>query len=525
MKRHKLLTTFIISACALTAYAGLPGKVSQRGWAPLVALTGKPDAQAAVPTIRKGANTVGVVLHGLDVDKPTREFISTVRDSLASFDLEGFYEMLPNKQGTWRRMQITGRRDGVKYRVRKTKRRVAFGPEQKLGATLGDLRGELRSKPVPVKGERTNYLLQAELGLGVGNLAWGEVTGMLSGWASLATSGDVRGANAIKDMSQRAGRATRLKLLKVRPRLRHEDIEVLGILWESFPKLGDLLYSISRIEDVMVFDPKGKGSGYKQLRLAARLRPDLMKADYEELAEFLEGLGPLINMQIAFVDEAGRQIARCSFDTQRLRFVLDCFVKDGQLVPVGKDGKVLSFVPRYPAGAVRRIRGYSTVRFNMNGIRLTMHNLRMDWSYDQRPRRMDLTCQIKRVPKVSISGRAFGILPTWAIDVVIPGNMDELLREFMTTATKGNGGKGIFLALRARQAKNGRSTLKVEGGLEILNSLLVRIAARIASQKLLPDADVRSDIHKLLVRIHAAFLHDLNRYGRLAKQAHKPAKK
>lgn len=511
-----LILAVALSGTAVV-WAGVPGAIMRRGWQPMQALVGASDPATAIPSIKKGTEAFGVVLHGLTIDAPTQEFLAELRGSLASFDLEGFHEMLPDQRGPWRSIRIAGRREGKAYTVRKdgSKRVDPFGPVPPKGKRLSDLQGELRARPAPVRGERTNYVLQAQLGLGIGDSGWEHFTGMLASFAGLAASADPSNPRMVRDMTQRPGKATRLKLLTVRPRLRAEDIELLGMMWEAYPRMGDVLFTVGRIEDVLVFDPKGDG-GFQQIRLTSRLRPDLLEERHPELAGFLKGIGPLVNLQMAWVDELGRQLARTSLDSKELRFTLECFLKDGRLLPVDKRGKVMTTAPVYPKGAARKIRALTTVRFNMNGIRLTMQGMRMDWTYATQPGKTDLTCSITKQPKVSISGRAFGILPTWAIDVMIPGNIDELMRAFMRTACTGNAKQGIAIGIHTRQI-DGAGTLTLRGGMEVLNSLLVRIAMQIASKKLLPSADVRSDIHALLVRLHAAFQDDLTQFGVLVK--------
>ena len=53
------------------------------------------------------------------------------------------------------------------------------------------------------------------------------------------------------------------------------------------------------------------------------------------------------------------------------------------------------------------------------------------------------------------------------------------------------------------------------GGLEVMDSWLISFGASIANDFLLPDEDVRADLHRLLVRGHSAFASDLARFGRL----------
>jgi hypothetical protein len=348
----------------------------------------------------------------------------------------------------------------------------------------------------------------------VGPLGWSALTGFLAESSRLAASGDTRGHRGTQD---RPSGKTRVRLLESHPGLRPEDIEVLGVLWEAFPKLGDVLHTISRADDVMVFDVKGDG-GYQQLRISAHLRADLIEERYPELGEFLEDIGPLAKMQMVWSDPKGRQLALASFETQTLRLSFGCFVKDGRLLPVERGVVVTAPEPARADGEPVRFSSRVAVTSELNGIKTRVHGLEVDWTYTTKGRGGKLAAHITKVPKVTMSGRAFGILPTWAIDVLIPGNLDELTREFLTTACKGNEGEGIAFAITGEQSlERGPGTLSMSFGVELLDSTLISLAMSIASQKLLPSAEVRSEVHTLLVAIEGAFNADLERYEGLVQ--------
>lgn len=517
MKRPRILVPALLLAGLGVAWAGVAEHVALRGWRPLVHLAGEGDSAAATKQLHAGLDAFGVVLHGLDIDEETLEFVGGVRDSLDSFDLSGFHESLPEERAGWRQLRVAGRCQDAAYEVRQARGDAPsrVSPVGPLGDAVGDLGLELRARPVEDAQGDVNYQLQLQAGLGVGAVGWNALTDFLSESGRLAASGDTRGHRG--GDQDRPSTKTRVRLLESHPGIRPEDIEVLGVLWEAFPRVGDVLLSISRADDVMVFDVKGNGS-YQQLRMAAHLRPDLIEARYPELAEFVEDLGPLAHLQVVWTDARGRQLARASFETKTLRLSFGCFVRDGRLLPVDQGVVVTAPEPPRADGEPVRFGSRLEITSQLNGIQTRIHGLEVDWTYTTQDRGGDLVAHVTKVPKVTMSGRAFGILPTWAIDVLIPGNLDELTREFLETACKGNEGEGITFAVGGKQAVDkGPGTLSVSAGVELLDSTLISLAMSIASQKLLPSADVRGDIHSLLVALEEAFAADLARYERLVQ--------
>jgi hypothetical protein len=513
MKRRHLLSLLLLGAFGV-AWAGVPAQVSRRGWTPLVRLAGDGDEAAATLHLQQSLTVFRSLLYGLEIDEQTSTFLSDVRGSLDAFDLSGFHESLPERDGAWRRLRVYGKQKGKRFVVRQGRGvDCRVGPNGALGSTLGDLGVELRAKPVTAPDGNVNYLLRGELGLGVGPVGWNALTASLGEASRLLASG---GRGQDSDSQARPSQGTIDRLRSSHPTLRGEDLESLAVLWESFPRVGNVFHSFMRAEDVMVFDPKGDGS-YQQLRLAARLRVDLLEDAYPELAEFLEDLGSLAQLQMVWVDPQGRQLARLSFASKSLRLSFSCFVSEGRLLPVD-NGVVITAEEPAVLGQPFRFKALVDVSSEINGITTRVHGLEVDWTHTRTREGADLSARITKTPKVTTSGRAFGFIPTWAIDVMIPGNIEELTREFLSTACNGNEGQGMALDVRARQAPgDGPGTLAISSGAELLDNLLVSIAMRIASQRLLPDEDVREDLGKLLARFERAFGEDLQRFAKLSR--------
>ncbi|MCO5169264.1 MAG: hypothetical protein M9894_23210 [Planctomycetes bacterium] len=509
------LLALLVVTCGVAA-AGVPRLVWGRGWAPLVQLAGAGDPDLAVERLGLGLDTLRCVLHDLRLDDGAARFVRQVRSSLGDLDLEGLHGMLPLREGEWRRVRLVGQREGAAYAVRLAPAAVTasthtIDPGGPLGARTGDLLALVGTRQ---RGK--NFVTQLEVGLGVGPVGWDQITEGLAEAARLLASGDPR-AGAL-DPGARPATSTRLRVVETHPGLRPEDVEVVAVLWESFPHLAEVLLEVARFDDVLVLDFKGTGA-YQQLRLSGRLRPDLMEARYPALSGFLAGMGPLLDARVRWVDAEGRQIARMSLDTGALALTLEGFVADGRLLPVGRDGQVVLDAPAAPEGAPVEVRGVADLRFNMNGILTDVRGLEVDGLYERRPDGADLTGRLTRVPQVVVSGNAFGFLPSWAIDIVLPSNLAELTTEFFTAICRGDGGRGATFGLRARQREaDGPATLALSGQVEVLNSLLIRLGFRIANQKLLPGEKAREELWTLLARARDAFERDLGGFSRVMKK-------
>src|SRR5581483_7369262 len=131
---------------------------------------------------------------------------------------------------------------------------------------------------------------------------------------------------------------------------------------------------------------------------------------------------------------------------------------------------------------------------DVNGIVTEVKDLVMKVHYESTPKGLRSTIVCDEEPKIRVHGSAFGVIPTWAIDVVLPSNMEELTKSFFHVATRGNDGKGIVITAGTRVGENGVSVFDVDAEAEALNNFLVRLGFKLARKKLIPPEEAISDL-------------------------------
>lgn len=509
----KTLAVVIGFLCA-AAWAAEPSKrVLERGWSPwvLLASDGKGPANVAVPRLESGASTVGAVLNHLEADEATRAFFSKVLDQLESMDLEALYETLPEADGAWRRVRFTGRRDGDGYRVATIapEQPCACVPDGALGGRFGDLAVSFRSRPATNdKSEKNgNFVGDARVDLGLGEGSW---AGILAAIVESFRVTELAAPELAKglDPAMRPKVASRSKVIEDNPRLGPEDVEALAVFYECYPKLYAHLRELYQVDDILIWDPLGS-TPYRQIRLIVSVRRDSAKEKYPDLYDFLDALGPLARIRADVQDDKGRTLFGLRFATKELQLELDAFVKDGMLLPTD-GGNVLIGEPvdlRSVQTSKHRVR--CSFAFDVNGIVTDVRDFDLDAVYARgKGDRIDLDLALTTEPAISVGGSAFGLVPTWAIDVFIPGNIKDLTKEFFRTLAKGNDGRGLRTFIRSRRGEK-TSILELGGEAEGLNNGLVRLAFKIARRKLIPNEAAVNDIGRALRGMHSAFSEDL----------------
>jgi hypothetical protein len=480
-----------------------------RAWAPLVRLTtgqGPEGRDLAVTRIRSGLATLHSVLYGLQVDEPTRAFFVKVLTQLESFDLASLYETLPESgQDGWRSVRFAGDAGDGKYTVARVDDGLAASLDPEA-ARFGDLRVAFRSRPA--NGGTDNFVGNGHVEIGAGAVSWFQVLGAFAETIRLVESA-APGSPRAEGMRPSAEALAQVK--RDNPKLGPEDLELVAVFRESFPRVYDHLRELYRTDDVLVYDPDQED--WKQVHLVLSLRQDAAEQKYPAIWKWLTGLGPLASGRLEITDEQNRVVATMRFSSKDLGVTLDAFLAHGKICPV-ENGRVLvneGIDPETTTRAHHRDRW--SMDFDVNGIVTEVRDLAFKVDYEKTREGMRARIVCDEEPKVRVHGSAFGLIPTWAIDIVLPGNMEELTKSFLRVMTRGNDGKGVVIELSERRGASGGNVATADMTAEGLNNFLVRLGFKIARRKIIPSDDAVDEIAAFLRGGHDAFVSDLDAFA------------
>ncbi|OUR86971.1 hypothetical protein A9Q81_27320 [Gammaproteobacteria bacterium 42_54_T18] len=502
--------------------ASVSSDVIQRGWKPSVEFSGAGDSKHAVGKMREMAALQEVVFKNTEYHKETQEFIDELWSSLESFNLKKLYRMLPDENGAWRQLTVVGALDGELYHLgpvqpRADKNELAEGNVEKVNTVnrtgeiqaLGDLVSNIRVKELS-SDAGTSYLIQNNLQLGIGAFSWDAVLGSGEEVLRLAVEGDSRFGRTTK---MPWAQDYRMKVQAMNLTLDEQDVEILAPLWAAFPESWNLLTKLGRVDDVVIEDDAS--GGYQHLVASFSLIPDLMDVNYPELASHLDGLNSLLKGVVEIEDGNGR-LLRLTLDSRTLSGTIDAYVTQGRLLPV-KNGKVVTNVAPVRLGDGREFSARVDSTMSILGVVTRMKGIETTIRYQPTEKGAVIQTSMTQVPEIYVEGAALGFMPTAIIDLFLPTNIDELMREFMTVAVKGNDGKGIVTRTEFSQLSVGElAKVNIAVSFEALNNFMVRIGMGIVSDRIIPDSDVSKDIQQLIYDTEEAFSKDLDGFEKVA---------
>lgn len=501
----------LVSAALVTSTLSFPLRANNtdiiaRGWQPPVAFAGQGDEQRAVSALREMASLQKVILSNTRFDQQTEQFVDGLWASFERFDLKKFYELLPEQKDDWHYLQVYGVVENGRYNV---------GPQFQTMHKNGDRPNDFGEVAVLVKaremkGPRETFLIDSNVSVGMGTVGWPSVAQAVEETLRIVVKGDDAYTH---NAGWNEGSVFRNRVISMNSALGKEDIEVLAPLWAAFPAQWDLLASLGRFDDVVVEEVQGRD--YKKLNARFIIDPDKMKEGYPALAEHLANLGSLTQMDMRAVGEQG-EVFRLAVDSEKLLARFEAYVKDGYLVPV-KDGKVADKPLTEMFSKPWHLDLLAESRMKILGVVTDMKDMRISLDFQPTSTGAKTVAAMTHVPEVKVSGNALGFMPTAVIDVLMPSNIDSLMRDFLRVVCEGNGGQGLVSSLEYSQPEGAPlATLDTRTTFEGLNNFFVQFGMSIVNDRIIPDPQVSVELRRLMFDTQQAFSQDLEAYSRVA---------
>jgi hypothetical protein len=487
----------------------------QAGWTPLVSWWGDGDPTQAVTNLTRLTNAFSTVLHRTEIDAHTQKFMDDSLEQLSDFDLHEFHELLPEQRDGFRELSVRGDLKGSRYSVRRADPAQPFrvsltGPRR----GLADFSQVIRSKLLPREDDEDSYLIGVRFGLGVGRFSWDQTTHAIADFGRIVSNADPRVGAAAQLQGDfvdkpHASPASLALVRSLHPNLAKDDVEPTALLFDAYPSLSRTFSQVGQLEDLRAED---LGAGARHLSVSLHGSPERLAKNHAAFAKHMERMGKIAHIDVRWVDAQSRTLVKWSVDSETLRFGMECYVKDGLLLPwAGKTVFTAEGVEPLSA-QLEHTRAFIHARVQMLGVVVDLTNLKANLLYQPHDTYATMSASVNTVPSVHVEGATAGI-----IDVLIPGNIQSLTQGFFRRAAYGNAKQGI--AIKAVAGSENRATDGVLEGsfdLEALDSRLVKMGVGMVNDRLMPNSEVFADAKKFLGEMHDAFMSDLSRYkGRL----------
>jgi len=237
-----------------------------------------------------------------------------------------------------------------------------------------------------------------------------------------------------------------------------------------------------------------------------------LKKDFPHLSYQLKRLESLFQFKLSFRNKNGNHIMDIFIDSQDTFLYLDYYTHQGMVIPFTPEGTPVFEEAFYPT-KVTDYNFYMNVDifFNIYGIKFRTENIRIDCDYQSRKKYGKIIFKLKEIPNTKVSGRAYHIVPTWFIDIMIPGNIDQLIDNFCKVLLSANNSEGSYLRLLWDMRKPNETFLNLHASSEFIDNFFILFGFQIWHEKFKMSDEAASDLNQLNVRGLEALILDLSR--------------
>jgi len=237
-----------------------------------------------------------------------------------------------------------------------------------------------------------------------------------------------------------------------------------------------------------------------------------LKKKYPHLTYQLNRLESLFQFKLSFVNKEGHHIMDIFLDSQDKFLYLDYYTHQGKVIPFTKEGTPIFKEAFYPT----KVTDYNfdmnvDIFFNIYGIKFRTDNIKINCVYQSRKDFGKVFFKLNAIPDTQVSGRAYHIVPTWFIDIMIPGNIDQLIDNFCKVLISANNSEGSYLRLQWDTRNPKDVSLYPHASSEFIDNFFILFGFQIWHEKFKMSDEAASDLNQLNVRGLEALILDISK--------------
>jgi hypothetical protein len=419
------------------------------------------------------ADALGRMLLETELDAQTDAFFDFWQQSLRQFDLQALYRApyLADTQDGFRAVLFHGRSLPDKYAVR-LNCREAIDPDAM--AHLGNLGAEfaLKQKRSEINGQNA-FEARIEAQMAMKQFSHGAVAAWIDGMQQVIDP---------ENIARLASPPSEVFAAVEGPARKPVDD-----YYQFFPAQTRFFDRYVQLKSFLVLESRD-GRTYTRLSLEMSPRLPAFAQDFQHLHAYFKKVKGVVGMSLRLKTLDGLNITTCEVDTRPLGFFWTFNTRRGKLIPFDDAGEPdfsrefsLTEIDRY------RMNAYSSERISLYGVEVNSGEALTRIDYQRLPQGARFDLRVIDIPTPEISGRALGVVPLFLVDVMIPSNIEELARQFVTVLAKGNHGEGSWMQIQWDESRPADAVVRLQAHTELLDNRFVNIALRAWGRRIHPD--------------------------------------
>jgi len=250
---------------------------------------------------------------------------------------------------------------------------------------------------------------------------------------------------------------------------------------------------------------------YTHFKLICELNLNNMKKDFPDLNYQLNRLKSLFQLNLSFQNTNGNHILDILLDSQDTFLYINFYTHKGKIIPFNPEGTPVFEDSFHPT----KVNDYEffldmNIFFNIHGIKFRTDHVKVKCIYKNRNQFGKLKFTLSEIPKTQVSGRAYYIVPPWFIDIMIPGNIDQLIENFSKVLLTANNSDGSYLLLHWDTKKPKDIKFYPYASGEFIDNFFILFGFQIWHAKFKMSDAAATDLNKLIINGTESLILDLN---------------
>lgn len=282
-----------------------------------------------------------------------------------------------------------------------------------------------------------------------------------------------------------------------------ENRKLLDLLTLELPSVSQFLNQYFEADSIL----KTQNINSKQLTLfylKGRINNRYLQNTYPYLASYLDDIAELGTIRINIYNATGERILELDLESATLLLYCKFYTMGGKIIPYstnsGKDELNFSKAFSISTLSLYNFKISISFRANIYGLEFENKEILVNGTYSNKAGEGNLVFALKDINKTSVSGGFSYIVPAWAINLAIPGNMEELVFHFTKVLVHANQERGSSMALSWRK-KTSHWFFSIRSESELVDNFFIRFGLKVFNYKIRPSKEAGEELSRFLVQI------------------------
>jgi hypothetical protein len=291
--------------------------------------------------------------------------------------------------------------------------------------------------------------------------------------------------------------------------LNQPSLKVLEGFAAEFPDFFKTITKYLEIDSIISsLSPNPDGPHITDFRV--RINRNTIAKKYPEIGAVFEKLKGMVYFTGRFFDNQDRLMGFVELDSADDLFVLQFRTLNGRFLPlVGSQPPDNSTGISLTDQASLQLYAEFDIHLNIVGLHLDVASLEVPIAYSFSDRVVDLkACLLQPPDAVAAEGRAFGFLPLWLIDILIPSNVEKITSDFFQVLAMGNDGQGGRIEFMGLPQAPSRNSLVITADGETLANGTIKLGFNLQRRLAKDQQELIAEIRAFKSELLRAFYLD-----------------